>query len=95
MAEAVDIDENVLRVGARTPPHDLAAAIAHACYEHKPPILRAIGAGAVNQAVKALAIASQYTAGRAMSLTSRIGWANVNMNGDTVSAIVFKVVIDE
>lgn len=96
MAEAVSSDENVLRVGAKTPPQDLAAAVAHACYEHNPPVLRAIGAGAVNQAVKALAIATQYTAGRAMRLTTMIGWGNVTMeSGEVVSAVVFRVLIDD
>lgn len=95
MADAVGTEENILRVGARTPPQDLAAAIAHACYEHHPPVLRAIGAGAVNQATKALAIATQYTAGRAMRLTTMTGFANVEVNGQTVSAMVFRVLIDE
>lgn len=96
MAEAVSADENVLRVSAKTPPQDLAAAVAHACYEHHPPVLRAIGAGAVNQATKALAIATQYVAGRAIRLTVMIGWDNVTMDsGEVVSAQVFRVLIDD
>jgi len=94
MAEALDTEEPVLRVGATTAPQELAAAIAHACYEGKPPTLRAIGAGSVNQAVKGAAIARQYVAARAMDLTLRPGWGTVNMpDKDNVSAIVLKVII--
>ena len=88
-------EDAVLRVGASTSPQELAAAIAHGCYEHKPPVLRAIGAGAVNQAIKACAIARQYVAPRAMDLTFRPGFTTLSMHdNENVSAIVLKVIID-
>lgn len=88
-----DTEEAVLRVGAATPPQELAAAVAHACYEGRPPTLRAIGAGAVNQAVKALIIANQFVASRGMNLVFRPGFQTVTMrDGDEVSAIVIRVV---
>lgn len=97
MAELVDTgaDAHVLRVSASTPPQELAAAVAHACYEGEPPTLRAIGAGAVNQAQKALAIASQYVAGRALYLVVRPGFVNIKMadNPEPVTGMIFKVVI--
>jgi len=96
-----DTSEDVLRVGAKTPPHDLAAAIAHACYNNKPPKLRAIGAGSINQAMKACAVARQYVAPRAIDLTVRPGFDTVKMPSKTkpgefeeVSAMVFVIVID-
>lgn len=95
MADLVDADENVLRVSARTPPQDLAAAIAHACYERNPPVIRAIGAGAVNQANKGIAIATQYVAGRAMRLTTMMGFDNVTLDGRVVSAMRYKIFIDD
>ena len=93
-------EEEVLRVGSSTPPHELAAAIAHACYDGRPPMLRAIGAGAVNQAIKACAVARQYVAPRAIDLTVKPGFATVSMKSKTVpgemedvSAVLLKVVI--
>lgn len=94
-------EENVIRVGSSTPPHDLAAAIAHACYDGRPPMLRAIGAGAVNQAIKACAVARQYVAPRAIDLTVKPGFATVSMPSktrpgefDEVSAVLLKVVVE-
>jgi stage V sporulation protein S len=84
-------EENFLRVGAGSSPQSVASAIAHAIYENGTCKLRAVGAGAVNQAVKAIAIASGYTAPRGISLICIPGFASVDSNGDTISAIVFKV----
>lgn len=87
-------EDSILRVGAATPPQELAAAIAHACYEGNPPTLRAIGAGAVNQAIKACAVARQYVSPRAMDLTIKPGFATLQMNDGEVSAVILKVIID-
>lgn len=84
-------EENILRVGAGSSPIALASAIAHAIYENGTVKLRAVGAGAVNQAVKAIAIASGYTAPRGISLVSIPGFASVESEGEKISAIVFKV----
>ncbi len=84
-------EEQFLRVGAGSNPQSVASAIAHAIYENGTCKLRAVGAGAVNQAVKAIAIASGYTAPRGISLVCVPGFASVESNGDTISAIVFKV----
>lgn len=85
--------DEVLRVGSTTPPQELASAIAHACYEGRPPTIRAIGAGAVNQAIKACAIARQFVAPKAMDLSIRPGFTTVNMKDGEVSAIVLKVLV--
>jgi stage V sporulation protein S len=100
-AEAVaNTEENVLRVGGGTSAQELAAAIAHACYENNPPVLRAIGAGAVNQAIKACAVARQFVAPRAMDLTVKPGFTTISVPSKTVpgtqedvSAVLLRVVI--
>jgi stage V sporulation protein S len=84
-------EENILRVGAGSTPQTVASAIAHAIYENGTVTLRAVGAGAVNQTVKAIAIASGYTAPRGISLVCIPGFASVESNGDTISAMIFKV----
>lgn len=91
----VDDEKHVLKVAAGTPPQELASAIAYACYEGNPPTLRAIGAAAINQAIKACAIARQFVAPRAMDLSVRPGFTTVTMrDGDEVSAIVLRILID-
>lgn len=86
-----DSDEHVLRVSASSSPQSLASAISHGIYDGKKVVLRAIGAGAVNQAVKAVAIAQGYVGQRGLSLVMRPGFTNVNMPDGVVSAIILRV----
>lgn len=88
-----DTEEDILRVSSTTPPQELASAIAHACYAGKPPTLRAIGAGAVNQGIKALIIANQYVASRGMSIVFRPGFKTITMKDGEVSAITLRVLL--
>lgn len=87
------VEQNVaeLRVAARTPTAELASAISHALYDGKKVILRAIGAGAVNQAVKGLVVAQGYVAQRGLVLANRPGFVTVPMEGEERTAIVFHV----
>lgn len=87
--------DDVLKVAASSPPATLASAIAHAVYDSKPVVLRAVGAGAVNQAVKAIAIAQSYVAPRGITLTCRPGFTDVIMgDGMKMSAIAFRIFRD-
>jgi len=47
----------LMKVSGRSNPQSVAAKLANNVYRNQPVMLRMIGAGAVNQAVKALAIA--------------------------------------
>lgn len=85
--------ETELRVAARTPTAELASAISHAVYDGKRVTLRAIGAGAVNQAVKGMVVAQQYVAGRGLVLATRPGFVTINMDGEDRTAIVFHVFV--
>ena len=89
MAETTD--DNVLRVGAGSNPQAVASAIAHAIYESRACKLRAVGAGAVNQAVKAIAIARGYTAPRGLDLSCIPGFASIDSHDGQISAIVFAI----
>lgn len=85
-------DANLLRVSGSSNPGKLAGAIAHAIYDHQQVRLRAIGAAAVNQGVKAIGIAQGYAAHRGLVLSTRFGFENAQMpDGDVVSAIVMRV----
>ena len=82
-----------MRVGAQSNPQSLASAISHALYDNKSVTLRAIGAGAVCQAMKAVAIARGFVGPRGMDIAIVPGWANVTGDrGDALSAMTFKLV---
>jgi stage V sporulation protein S len=68
--EALDPDE-VIRVGGGSDPQGVASAISMAFYERHEVTLRAVGASAVNQANKAVAIARGYVATRGLDLYMR------------------------
>lgn len=84
-------NERILRVSASSSAPSLAAAISHAVYDGKRVTLRAIGAGAVNQSVKAVAIAQGFVGQRGISLLVRPGFTTVKMADGDVSAIIMKV----
>jgi len=84
----------VLKVGGGSDPRAVGSSIAHSLAEGKTVQLRAIGAGAVNQAVKATAIASGWTAPRGYGLLMRPGFADVDgrEEGVKISAITLTIV---
>jgi len=84
-------EENILRVGAGSNPQAVASAIAHSIYETRGCKIRAVGAGAVNQAVKAIAIARGYCAPRGLDLVCIPGFASIKSHDGDISAIVFVV----
>jgi stage V sporulation protein S len=84
-------EEPFLRVSAGSNPQSVASAIAHAIYENKQVKLRAVGAGAVNQAVKAIAISRGYVAPRGLDLTCKPGFTTIESRDGEISAIVFAI----
>ena len=84
-------EEAFLRVSASSNPQSVASAIAHAIYDKHEVKLRAVGAGAVNQAVNAIAIARGYVAPRGMDLSCIPGFATIQSRDGEISAIVFHI----
>ena len=84
-------EEPFLRVGAGSNPQSVASAIAHAIYDTHSVTLRAVGAGAVNQACKAMAIARGYAAPRGFDLTFKVGFTTIESRDGEISALVFTV----
>lgn len=72
-----DSKDHVLRVSGGSNPQSVASALTHALDAGQPVILRAIGASAVNQAVKAGIIASGFLAPKGHTLTFRLGFDTV------------------
>jgi stage V sporulation protein S len=91
MSEPQQEESQFLRVGAGSNPQAVASAIAHSIYETRACKLRAVGAGAVNQAVKAIAIARGYTAPRGLDLVCIPGFASIESHDGQISAIVFSI----
>jgi stage V sporulation protein S len=87
----VSKEEPFLRVSASSNPQSVASAIAHAIYDKHEVKLRAVGAGAVNQAVKAIAISRGYVAPRGLDLTCKPGFTTIESRDGEISAIVFAI----
>ena len=80
---------DVLKVSSKSNPTDVAGAIAGILRDNKDQAveLRAIGAGAVNQSVKAIAIARGYVAPSGMNLVVTPGFLDVEIDGEERTAI--------
>jgi stage V sporulation protein S len=87
----VSSEEQFLRVSASSNPQSVASAIAHAIYDKHEVKMRAVGAGAVNQAVKAMAIARGYVAPRGLDLVCKPGFTTIQSRDGEISAIVFAI----
>lgn len=84
-------DDKFLRVSGGSNPQSVGSAIAHALYETPVIKIRAVGASAVNQAVKAIAIARGYVAPRGLDLICKPGFTSVESREGKISAIVFTI----
>jgi len=84
-------DEVTIKVRADSPVQQIANSIRIAIFdERKMPILRAVGAGAVNQTCKGIAVARGLVATQGYDLGVNIGFANVlNEEGDEITSLVF------
>lgn len=93
MTTAAEDTTNELRVSGTTSTQELAAAISHAIYNNHKVTLRAIGAGAVNQAVKGIIVAQGFTAQRGLILATRPGFLTVPIGDQERTATVFNVFV--
>ena len=83
--------EEVLKVSGSSNPQKLGSAIAHALAQHNGIFVQAVGASAVNQAVKAIAIARGYIAPMGRDLFVKPGFTTVQSKDGDISAIRFGV----
>ncbi len=80
-----------LKVSSKSRLNAVAGALAGVLRENGRAEIQAIGAGAVNQAVKAIAIARGYVAPSGMDLVCIPAFVDVEIDGDTRTAIKFSV----
>ena len=72
----------VLKVSSHSTPNSVAGAIAGVIREQKAVEVQAVGAGASNQAIKAIAIARGYLAPIGIDLTCIPPFANITIDGE-------------
>ena len=82
---------DIIKVSARSRSTAVAGAIAGVMRQHNLAEVQAIGAGAVNQAVKALAIARGYLERDEMDIVSTPYFTEVDIDGQERTAVRFLV----
>ena len=86
-----DEKPDIIKVSARSRSTAVAGAIAGVMRQHNMAEVQAIGAGAVNQAVKALAIARGYLERDEMDIVSTPFFTEVDIDGQERTAVRFRV----
>ena len=81
------IDMEILKVSAKSSPNAVAGAIAGVIREAGEVEVQAVGAGAANQAIKAVAIARGYLAPAGVELICAPSFANVLIGDEERTAI--------
>jgi stage V sporulation protein S len=86
-ANAVGVTVEVLKVSSKSNPNSVAGALAGIVREQGAVEIQTVGAGALNQAVKAIAIARGFIAPSGMELTCVPAFADILINGEERTAI--------
>ncbi len=81
----------ILKVSSRSDPKAVAGALASLIREQGRAELQAVGAGAVNQVVKAVAIARGYVASNGINLVFTPTFSEVKIDNEERTAIRFLV----
>ncbi|MFO8193022.1 MAG: stage V sporulation protein S [Bacillota bacterium] len=82
----------ILKVSAKSNPNSVAGALAGVIRENGKAEMRTIGAGALNQAIKALAIARGFVAPSGVNLICIPAFLDVEINGEERTAI--KIIVE-
>jgi len=81
----------ILKVSANSNPKSVAGALAAVVREKGSAELQAVGAGAVNQAIKAIAITRGFVAPNGINLVCIPAFSEVTIDGEERTAIKFIV----
>lgn len=81
----------VLKVSAQSQPKSVAGALAAVLRENSTAEVQAVGAGAVNQAVKAIAITRGFVAPNGIDLVVVPAFSEITIEGEERTAIKFIV----
>ena len=78
---------DVLKVSSKSKPNSVAGALANAFKDKQGIEIQAIGAGALNQAIKAIAIARGYVAPSGYDLVCTPAFSSVDVDGESKTAM--------
>lgn len=78
---------DVLKVSAKSSPNAIAGALAGVIRERGTAEVQAVGAGALNQAIKAVAIARGFVAPSGVDLICIPAFTDIQINGEERTAI--------
>lgn len=81
----------VLKVSSHSNPVSVAGALANEIRQFGTAEIRSVGAGALNQAVKAIAIARGYVAPQGIDLVCIPGFSEIEIDGAKKTALTFMV----
>jgi stage V sporulation protein S len=76
-----------LKVAANSNPNSLAGALAEVVKKYNRAEMQSVGAGALNQAIKAIAIARGFVAPHGIDLICIPGFADITIDGEERTAI--------
>lgn len=83
------MNSKVLKVSSKSNPNSVAGAIVGLLNENKKVELQAVGAGAVNQAVKSIAVARGYVAASGIELICVPAFCIVNIENEDKTGMKF------
>ena len=86
-------NKEILKISSKGDTNKIASMIAHCIQDGKKVELQAIGAGAVNQAVKAIATARGFVATNGIDLCCIPAYCEVDVEGEISTGIKFILII--
>lgn len=78
---------DVLKVSSKSKPNSVAGALANSFKEQSAVEIQAVGAGAINQAIKSIAIARGYVAPTGKDLICIPAFSDIEIDGEERTAI--------
>ncbi|CAG9610158.1 Stage V sporulation protein S [Pseudoneobacillus rhizosphaerae] len=82
---------NILKVSSKSNPNSVAGAIAGSIREQGTTEIQAVGAAALNQAIKAIAIARGYVAPSGVNLVFVPSFTDIVINNENRTAIKLEI----
>jgi stage V sporulation protein S len=82
---------DILRVASGSDPNKVAGALAGTIREHNEAEMQTVGAGALNQAIKAMAIARGFLAPSGIELVAWPSFIDIEIDGNERTAIRLSV----
>ena len=86
-----EMKKEIFKATSRTNPSQLAGAIAGTMKDHDVVEIQAIGAGAINQSIKGIAIARGFLSPVGIEINCSPAFKSVNIDGEIKTAIALEI----